>query len=98
LSPGKTVEGALGGLLATLGVAALLGWALRLPAATGLALGTLAGLIGPVGDLCASALKRDLGLKDFGALLPGHGGVLDRFDSLLFTAPAIYYALKLWPS
>lgn len=98
ISPGKTVEGAAGGLLAALLAAGLLGTALGLAPAPGLLLGLLVGVVGAIGDLCESALKRDLGLKDFGALLPGHGGVLDRFDSLLFTAPAIYYALMLWPS
>jgi phosphatidate cytidylyltransferase len=97
LSPGKTVEGAAGGLLASLAMAALLGAALRIGAAPALLLGAAAGVLGQVADLCESAIKRDLGLKDFGSLLPGHGGVLDRFDSLLLTAPAVYYALRFWP-
>jgi phosphatidate cytidylyltransferase len=97
LSPGKTVEGAAGGLLAALVMAALLGMALRMGIAAALLLGALAGVLGQVGDLCESAIKRDLGLKDFGSLLPGHGGILDRFDSLLLTAPAVYYVLRFWP-
>ncbi len=65
----------------------------------GVALGLLAGTMGPLGDLFESALKRELNLKDFGAILPGHGGILDRFDSLLFVAPLAYlyfrYAMHL---
>jgi phosphatidate cytidylyltransferase len=97
LSPGKTVEGAVGGLLAALAMAALLGAALRMGMAAALLLGALAGVLGQVGDLCESAIKRDLGLKDFGSILPGHGGILDRFDSLLLTAPATYLLLRFWP-
>jgi len=59
----------------------------------GLAVGALAGVMGQVGDLFESALKRELGIKDFGRVLPGHGGALDRFDSLLFVAPLAYLYL-----
>jgi phosphatidate cytidylyltransferase len=94
-SPGKTVEGTLAGVIASLLVAILLlphltpwkGHKVLVLAATGLLLGVAA----LVGDLCESMLKRDLGVKDFGTLLPGHGGFLDRFDGLLFALPVAYY-------
>ena len=53
----------------------------------------IAAVISQIGDLAASAIKRNHGIKDYGRLIPGHGGILDRFDSMIFTAPAIYFAL-----
>lgn len=94
LSPGKTIEGALGGLLGAVLVGGLLGLWIGLPPVHGLAVGAIAGVIGQVGDLFESALKREIGIKDFGAIIPGHGGALDRFDSLLFVAPIAFLYLR----
>ncbi len=62
----------------------------------GLVLGVVVGLIGPMGDLFESMVKRDLGIKDTGSVLPGHGGLMDRFDSLLLALPAAYYVGSLF--
>jgi phosphatidate cytidylyltransferase len=97
ISPNKTVEGLIGGLiLATL--AALLARVWFLPTFTVadcLAAGVLLTAAGVLGDLTESALKRGAGVKDSGSLIPAHGGMLDRLDSLLFTAPAFYYYVTL---
>jgi phosphatidate cytidylyltransferase len=95
VSPGKTWEGSVGGFLA----AVLVGWAghlvLGLPLTFALASGAAIGVMAQLGDLSKSKIKREIGIKDFGSLIPGHGGVLDRFDSLLFTAPTVYW-LATW--
>jgi phosphatidate cytidylyltransferase len=94
-SPNKTVEGLLGGmacaLLITIIGVGILGLGPWDGVAGGLLLGLGAAVAAPLGDLCQSVLKRDLGVKDMGALLPGHGGVLDRFDSMLFVLPTVLW-------
>jgi phosphatidate cytidylyltransferase len=96
VSPGKTWEGAVGGFLTALVVAGLTAGWLRLPMSFALSAGAIIGVVSQLGDLSKSAVKREIGIKDFGKLIPGHGGVLDRFDSLLFTAPSVYWLLFLW--
>jgi len=96
LSPHKTVEGVLGGLVG--GMVGALGarWFLPLPFLDALVLGVLVSLLGVLGDLFESLLKRWAGAKDSGTLFPGHGGMLDRLDSLLFGAPVLYYYFLYW--
>ncbi len=93
ISPGKTWEGAAGGLAASLAAAALAHfWFFReLPLVWALPLAAVMNVLGVAGDLTESALKRGAGAKDAANILPGHGGLLDRLDSLLFNAPLIYY-------
>ncbi len=92
LSPNKTVEGAVGGLLLT---TLVVGWVtyefLGFPLLKAATIGAGVSIFSQSGDLFESALKRILDVKDLGDILPGHGGILDRIDSLLFTAPAVYY-------
>ena len=96
ISPGKTIEGAIGGLLGAVAVAWAMGTWLGLSATQAVLLGALLGIGGQAGDLFESLLKRRAGVKDSGTLLPGHGGVLDRFDSLLFNAPIAYYVIRVF--
>ena len=93
ISPGKTWEGVVGGVLAALALAAVAHfWFFReLPLKWALPLAAVMAVLGIFGDLTESALKRGAGAKDAAKILPGHGGVLDRLDSLLFNAPLIYY-------
>ena len=94
ISPNKTVEGLLGGVLATLLLAlALAPWLTPMGHVQALGIGLLIGFGGFIGDVTISAIKRDIGLKDSGSLLPGHGGILDRIDSLTFTAPVFFHVV-----
>lgn len=93
ISPKKTVEGALGQLIASVVAAGVLGaWLVpQWPVATAILAGAVLGVIGQIGDLVESVIKRSLGAKDTGGLIPGHGGVLDRLDGLILNAPALFY-------
>lgn len=102
LSPKKTVEGGIGGVIG----AGLLGLVYGVifseqmdefanPGLACAAICMIGALISQVGDLAASAIKRNHGIKDYGKLIPGHGGIMDRFDSIIFTAPMIYYAAMM---
>ncbi|MBE6005891.1 MAG: phosphatidate cytidylyltransferase [Sarcina sp.] len=97
LSPKKTIEGAIGGVAGSAAVSCLIAFLLM---KTGqgdnlmvvfLIIGICGSILGQTGDLAASAIKRNHGIKDYGNLIPGHGGIMDRFDSVIFTAPMIYY-------
>ena len=104
-SPNKTVEGLVGGCAIAVVVGLVIG-VVGAPSPFGdgdlngglfpsLLLGLAAAVVAPIGDLFESVLKRDLGIKDMGSILPGHGGVLDRFDSLLFVLPTVYYLARM---
>lgn len=97
VSPGKTVEGFIGGIFGGVLVAVILGyWRLAvIPLPILVAAGLCISIIGQLGDLVESIWKRAVGIKDSSAVVPGHGGILDRFDSLLFSAPILYWFLKL---
>ena len=96
LSPKKTVEGAIGGIIGSSLLCWLFGYLFVNEMATiCLFLGVIGGFAGIAGDLTASAFKRKMEIKDYSNLIPGHGGVLDRFDSVLFVAPVVYYLMRI---
>ena len=100
-SPNKTMEGLVGGVITSLvatvvivgfvGIAPIGGNIFRV-----FVFALLCAVVAPLGDLCESFIKRDLGIKDMGSILPGHGGVLDRFDALLFVLPTAYFVTILF--
>lgn len=101
LSPKKTIEGSVGGVITSVVLCLLYGvWINKYYPVTGVNVLLLCGLVGligsclsQIGDLAASSIKRQVGIKDYGNLMPGHGGVLDRFDSVIMTAPVVYYIM-----
>jgi phosphatidate cytidylyltransferase len=96
VSPNKTWSGAVGGLLGSaLGAVLAHFWYLpELPLGRGLAVAVIAGAFGQAGDLCESLMKRSAGVKDSGGILPGHGGILDRLDAVMFVGLALYAAVR----
>lgn len=98
ISPGKTVEGLIGGIGAAAGFAALSTWWFfpELPYKWSIPLAIVLAVVGVLGDLCESAMKRGSNTKDAASILPGHGGLLDRLDSLLFGAPILYYFARFY--
>lgn len=102
ISPKKTIEGSIGGILISIALGILYGVIVQTLVYEDIMwynyviIALLVGFISQIGDLAASVIKRYYGIKDFGRFMPGHGGVLDRFDSILFTAPVVYiYAMVL---
>ena len=96
ISPGKTIEGSLGGLVFTMVLTAILSRYVEwLPLHAAIGMSAIAVVFGTLGDLCESMLKRQAGVKDSGKLIPGHGGILDRFDSVMFSVPFIFVYLLL---
>lgn len=96
LSPNKTVEGFVGGLLSASLVGAGLWWVTPFNPLQAFFISLLITLLGFLGGLCMSAIKRDRGVKDFGAMLEGHGGMMDRIDSLCFAAPVFFHVVRYW--
>jgi phosphatidate cytidylyltransferase len=95
LSPNKTVEGYIGGIVVGTGFTVLIGYFLGVDLVLALILGLLVSIVSPAGDLGVSMLKRSAGVKDSGNFLPGHGGALDRIDSLIWSVAMAYYLLLL---
>lgn len=97
VSPGKTVEGLIGGTVAAVAVAFLVRWmfTVQITDLDTVVVGLIAGLFGIAGDLSESLLKRSVGAKDSSRLIPGHGGFLDRFDAVIFVAPAVFVYITM---
>lgn len=100
ISPKKSLEGSIGGIVGCMLTMLLFGYffesVLGVPLYHFAILGGICGVVSQVGDWAASAIKRAAGIKDFGSIMPGHGGVLDRLDSILFVAPVVYFYIYLF--
>jgi phosphatidate cytidylyltransferase len=98
ISPKKTISGSLAQIVvsALVGIAFVFGGWIDAPTGLLISASVMIGIVGQLGDLFESSLKRAAGVKDFSSIIPGHGGVLDRFDSALFAAPALWVMIRLW--
>lgn len=96
VSPKKTIEGAIGGILGSTICAILFGYIFKLNIVPLVLIGSIGSIVAQFGDLFASSIKRYVGIKDYGKLIPGHGGILDRFDSVILVAPFVYFAITLF--
>ena len=96
ISPNKTIEGFVGGIVGTMLSVTGLGVLFSFPLLPMAGLGLCIALIATLGDLVESVIKRATGIKDSGSLIPGHGGILDRFDSVMFTVPFVYYFVQIF--
>lgn len=96
VSPKKTVEGAVGGILGSIICCVVYGYIFKLSVMHMVLIGGVGSVIAQMGDLFASSVKRYVGIKDYGKLIPGHGGILDRFDSVILVSPFVYYAIYLF--
>ena len=92
-SPKKTIEGSLGGIAGSIIACIIFGLIFKLPIGVMVIISLFGSIIAQMGDLIASAIKRYVDIKDYGKIIPGHGGVLDRFDSVLLVAPYVYFLL-----
>ncbi len=96
ISPKKTIEGSIGGILGSTICCIAFGYLFKFDMVHMILIGSLGSIVAQFGDLFASAIKRYVGIKDYGKLIPGHGGILDRFDSVILVAPFVYYAIFLF--
>ena len=92
ISPKKTVEGYVAGIVVAIAVGAAFAWAPPFELSDGLLIGVVVAIVGPIGDLAVSVVKRALDIKDMGYILPGHGGVMDRVDAMIAVIPALWIA------
>lgn len=95
ISPKKTIEGSIGGIIGSTIVCLIFGYIFELNIGIMLIIGSVGSVVAQIGDLFASSIKRYVGIKDYGNLIPGHGGVLDRFDSVILVAPFVYSTIIL---
>lgn len=100
VSPKKSLEGSIGGIVGCMAVMLLFGLyfnnVINIPLYHFAILGGICGVLSQIGDWAASAVKRAVNIKDYGSIMPGHGGVLDRLDSILFTGPAVYFYISMF--